>query len=299
VAGHLAATGHGFRLGGDELAVILPTADPEPAAQHVCNAIAATEHELPIRSTVSLGYARFPVDGLDHERLVACADAALYHAKRLGKNRVCGYEVRAVESPALEDAPLRSRVRALWQLTEIVDAVDGDGSSDGHSRRVADLAVELAQVLRVPDDEVELIRLASRLHDLGKLTVPVEILGKSGALADLEWRAVREHPEIGRRILTSLGAGEIADWVLHQHEWWDGRGHPSGLAGEAIPRASRIIFVADAYDAMTNDRPFQAALGPDLALREVERCAGTQFDPSVVAALLEVRGGLLPVAAAG
>ena len=233
-------------------------------------------------------------------RLVACADSALYHAKRLGKNRVSAFEVRAVEPEAPTGLPERTRVRALWQLTEIVDAVDVDDSAGtGHSRRVADLSVQIARRLGLSEGAVEHVGLAARLHDLGKLTVPVEILSKSGALADVEWRAVREHPEIGRRILRSLGAGEVADWVLHQHEWWDGRGHPGGLAGDAIPLPSRIIFVADAFDAMTNDRPFRAAMSVGLALREVERCSGSQFDPAVVAALLELHAGETRVAAVG
>jgi len=302
VAAHVAAAGDGYRLGGDELALLLTGDDPATAAQAVCDAVEASDFGVPSRTSVSIGYARFPADGTDDDRLIACADAALYHAKRLGKNRVSAYEVRLVEPDPGFASHGSSRIRALWQLTEIVDAVDADEiSGSGHSQRVAELSVEIGRELGATEADVELIRLAARLHDLGKLTVPVEILAKSGALADVEWRAVREHPEIGRRILLSLGAGPVADWVLHQEARWDGVGHPAGLAGDEIPLASRIIYVANAFDAMTHDRPYRSATSVPLALREMERNAGTQFDPLVVAALVAVcrREDTPGVAAAG
>jgi HD-GYP domain-containing protein (c-di-GMP phosphodiesterase class II) len=131
---------------------------------------------------------------------------------------------------------------------------------------------------------VELTRLAASLHDLGKLAIPEEILRKPGPLTDAERLVLERHPQIGYRMLESLGVDPVADWVLHHHERWDGAGYPSGLAGEAIPLGARVIFVADAFDAMTSDRVYRRKLSIDDALAELERCAGTQFDPNVVAA---------------
>src|SRR5213076_3318543 len=140
--------------------------------------------------------------------------------------------------------------------------------------------------LGLPGDQVELARLAGRLHDVGKLAVPEEILRKPGPLTDEERRVLERHPQVGYRMLESLGVDPIADWVLHHHERWDGHGYPDGLAGDEIPLGARIIFAADAFDAMTSDRLYRAALSFDEAVAEVARCAGTQFDPDVVAAFV-------------
>ena len=135
-------------------------------------------------------------------------------------------------------------------------------------------------------EQVELTRLAASLHDLGKLAVPEEILRKPGPLTDGERLVLERHPQIGYRMLESLGVDPVAEWVLHHHERWDGTGYPDGLHGEDIPLGARIIFVADAFDAMTNDRIYRRKLTMEAALAELEDCAGTQFDPAAVAALV-------------
>jgi HD-GYP domain-containing protein (c-di-GMP phosphodiesterase class II) len=131
---------------------------------------------------------------------------------------------------------------------------------------------------------VELTRLAASLHDLGKLAIPEEILRKPGPLTDAERLVLERHPQIGYRMLESLGVDPVANWVLHHHERWDGTGYPEGLAQGQIPLGARIIFVADAFDAMTSERVYRRKLSIDDALAELERCAATQFDPNVVAA---------------
>jgi len=136
-------------------------------------------------------------------------------------------------------------------------------------------------------EQVELTRLAGSLHDLGKLAIPEEILRKAGELTDSERLVLERHPQIGFRMLDSLGVDPVADLVLHHHERWDGSGYPDGLRGEQIPLGARIIFVADAYDAMTWDRVYRPKRSPHAALAELERCAGTQFDPGIVAAFAE------------
>jgi HD-GYP domain-containing protein (c-di-GMP phosphodiesterase class II) len=136
-------------------------------------------------------------------------------------------------------------------------------------------------------EQVELIRLAGSLHDLGKLAIPDEILSKPAELADPEWRVVAEHPKIGQVVLEQAGAlRDAATIVLHHHEWYDGRGYPHGLSGEEIPIGARIVSIADAYEAMIAGRPYRPAISHAEALAELQRHGGVQFDPELVAAFI-------------
>jgi diguanylate cyclase (GGDEF)-like protein len=294
LAGHIRHDGRAFRLGGDEFAIVLPDVDADEAREitsAVIGRIGGQRQPWGGFVTVSAGIAVSPADGTaDPDRLFANADAALYQAKRLGRNQVHVFDSHvAILSQARRAAAEEHRLDAAWGLAELIDVADGladDADPAGsHSFRVSDLAARLAVRCGLQPVEAELVRLAARLHDLGKLAVPVEILRKPGGLEQREWQVLREHPEIGRRILASIGAGAIADWVLHQHERWDGTGYPSGMRGAEIPLEARIIFVAEAYDAITSGRPYQEARLQADALAELSRCAGTQFDPAVVAAL--------------
>jgi two-component system cell cycle response regulator len=148
---------------------------------------------------------------------------------------------------------------------------------------VGELAARIAGLLGLDPNEVELVRLAGSLHDLGKLAIPEEILRKPGPLNDAERLVLERHPQIGFRMLESLGIEPVATWVLHHHERWDGHGYPHRLGSEEIPLGSRILLVADAYDAMTSDRVYRGRISHEQAVAELERCAGAQFDPRVVA----------------
>jgi putative nucleotidyltransferase with HDIG domain len=161
-----------------------------------------------------------------------------------------------------------------------------DVYTGSHSQRVAQLSGRIAARLGLPEEEVELARLAGSLHDLGKLAIPEEILRKPAALSDPERLVLERHPQIGFRMLESLGVDPVAEWVLRHHERWDGAGYPDGLAGETIPLGARIVFVADAFDAMTSDRVYREPLTHEQAVEELRRCAGSQFDPGVVAAFV-------------
>src|SRR6202007_2488764 len=134
---------------------------------------------------------------------------------------------------------------------------------------------------------VELTRLAGNLHDLGKLAIPEDVLRKPHSLTEAERLMLERHPQIGFRMLESLGVQPVAEWVLHHHERWDGAGYPNRLAGDQIPLGARIIFVADAYVALTSERAYREPLTQQAALAELDRCSGTQFDPAVVEALAE------------
>lgn len=282
--------GDAYRIGGDEFAIIV--AAPRELATERLEVLVQTVEALNVPGiasvTISAGVAGHPLDALGADALFQAADAALYRAKQLGKNRVGVYDA-GIAAPTDGREKHSLRLRMAWKLAELVDdakTLEADPFA-GHPGRVADLAARLAIRFEFGTGDVELIRLAAQLHDVGKLAVPREILVKVGALTGDERERIGQHPEVGQQILAAIGAHPIADWVLSHHERWDGMGYPQGLAGETIPLPSRIIFVADAFDAMTSDRPYRAAISETEAVEELRRCAGTQFDPDVVEALAE------------
>ena len=298
VAARLRQGGEAFRLGGDEFAVLLPEHDETPAYE-TATSIIQRLREMPLEHsehiTVSAGVATFPVQGVGRDELIRFADSALYWAKEHGKDRVRIYRPEIVELAELKRlagaADRAARFRAAAGLARAVD--ERDVYEGSHSERVAELAARVAERLGMEQEEVELTRLAASLHDLGKLAVPEELLRKPGPLTDGERLVLERHPQIGYRMLDSLDIDPVAEWVLHHHERWDGSGYPDGLHGDDIPLGARIIFVADAFDAMTNDRVYRRKLSIDAALVELEDCAGTQFDRDAVSALVEEMTPLL------
>jgi HD-GYP domain-containing protein (c-di-GMP phosphodiesterase class II) len=168
----------------------------------------------------------------------------------------------------------------LHSLTSAVDAKDA--YTCGHSERVALLSRHLAQQLNLPDQEVEQVYLAALLHDLGKIGVPEVVLQKTGRLTAEEFEQMKKHPQIGARILADVKqVRPLIPGVLHHHERYDGKGYPSGLSGTNIPMMGRIICLADCFDAMTSNRTYRKGLPLEVALAEIRRCAGTQFDPAM------------------
>ena len=186
-------------------------------------------------------------------------------------------------------------------LSVLTGAIEArDPYTRGHSARVTTLAEGIARRLGWSEERLASLRVGGPLHDIGKLAVSDEVLCKEGQLDDAEFAQIREHPKIGARILLRMAAlREAIPYVLYHHERWDGTGYPSGKAGEEIPLEARVLAVADAFDAMTSDRPYRRALTRPEALAEVERCAGTQFDPKIARVFLEVFAEAeLPAAAA-
>jgi len=302
LAGELRQSEEAFRIGGDEFALLMTGTeerDAITAAEKIVERVTRTELEPGLQTSLSAGVATYPHHASDRSELVQAADKALYEAKGAGKGRARLFHPDAVdiaELHALAEGPDReARLRAAATLAYAVDARDAYTGSHSHS--VGELAAQIATRLGLSSEDIQLVRLAGRLHDLGKLAVPEEILRKPGPLSDAERLVLERHPQIGFRMLQSLGVEPIATWVLHHHERWDGRGYPDGLAGEAIPLGARIVFVADAYDAMTTERVYGRRLSSTKALAELHQCAGTQFDPAVVAAFFAKLAGAPVVAA--
>jgi diguanylate cyclase (GGDEF)-like protein len=289
VAARLRQGGEAFRLGGDEFALLLPRRDEHEGlsvARAIIERMSETEIDLGEVLNMSAGVATYPQHGVERSELVRVADSALYMAKEQGKNTVRVYRpdvIELTELRRLAEGPDRAaRLRAAASLAHAVDARDAYTGS--HSYMVGELAARVARRMGLDSESIELTRLAGSLHDLGKLAIPEEILRKPGPLNEAERLVLERHPQIGYRMLDSLGVEPVATWVLHHHERWDGTGYPEQKSGGEIPLGARILFVADAYDAMTTDRVYRGRLSHDRAITELERCAGTQFDPDVVAA---------------
>jgi diguanylate cyclase (GGDEF)-like protein/putative nucleotidyltransferase with HDIG domain len=290
VAGRLRQSGEAFRLGGDEFAVLLPgyeESEALTAAESIIDRIGTLDFGHMGAITVSAGIALAPVHATERDELVQLVDSALYWAKEYGKNQARIYRPDVVELAELRRlATAGDRAARLHAAASLARAVDArDVYTGSHSQRVAQLAVRIATRIGLPREELEFTRLAASLHDLGKLALPEDLLRKPAPLTEPERVVLQRHAEIGFRMLESLGIDPVAEQVLHHHERWDGTGYPDRLAGAEIPLGARIIFVADAYDAMTSDRIYRHRRSEREALAEIMRCAGTQFDPTVVRAL--------------
>ena len=175
---------------------------------------------------------------------------------------------------------------SLARLSAAIEA--RDPYAKGHSSRVTVFAQAMARRIGLEKERVSILRLGALLHDVGKLAVPSSVLLKRGPLTEAEIGQMRRHPAAGARMLETLGApATILPVVLHHHERWDGAGYPAGRRGDEIPLEARVLCIVDSFDAMTSTRPYRAPRRPDEAWEELQRCAGTQFDPELVEAFAE------------
>jgi diguanylate cyclase (GGDEF)-like protein len=280
------------RYGGDEFVIVLPGTE-----ERVARAVAERVRErvrtgVPRGAGGAFGNCSIGVSAwepsMTADDLLAAADRALLLAKRTGKGRV------AVANPDAEEelARLQHSDASPAAVEALAAAIEArDRYTQGHSEQVVELAMRVAMLLGLTADAVERVGHGALLHDVGKLAIPHEILHKHGALDDAEWSVMAEHPVIGEGILRRLPQlAPLAPIVRHEHEHWDGSGYPDGLSGAQIPIGSRIVLACDAYAAMTTARPYRRALSREDAMAELRARAGTQFDPQIVDALLDLLG---------
>ncbi|MGH2716914.1 MAG: HD-GYP domain-containing protein [Thermoleophilaceae bacterium] len=277
------------RVGGEEFALLLPETDERGAflvAERLRRAAHRTFGEQPMPVTVSFGVASYPEHGDRLDLLMSSATRALGAAKELGKDRSVIYSAEVARMLASVGGPDGAdlQLATVVGLAETLDV--RDNGAVGHSQTVGRYAELTAIELGLPSERVERVRLAGVLHDVGKIGVSDRVIVKPGPLDADEWREMRTHPEIGARLLTHPEFDDLRAWVLSHHERPDGRGYPEGLTGDAIPLEASILAVADAYEAMTADRAYRAAMGDEAARAELEAGAGTQFDARVVRAFL-------------
>lgn len=270
------------RTGGDEFALLLAETRSKDAGEAMERLLLELEdacREEHGGVSASVGVADLSL-AVTPEGLLAAAREGLEDARAAGGGRVAecsGTNGQTAVNPGQPDV-----VAALASALQERDRYTSD-----HSESVVEVAGRIAESLGVSPAEVEWIRTAALLHDIGKLGVPDEILHKAGPLDQREWVVMRQHPAIGERILRAIpGMGHVAKIVRHEHERWDGGGYPDGLSGEAIPLGSRIILACDAYHAMTSNRPYREAMDHADAVAELTGHSGTQFDPRVCQALI-------------
>jgi HD-GYP domain-containing protein (c-di-GMP phosphodiesterase class II) len=261
-------------MGGDEFCALVDALEDADATVEAA-AAALTEHGEGFIIGCSYGSVLIPVEAQSSDIALRLADQRMYAQKR-------------------GDRTSASRQSANVLLRALAERSPDLGT---HLRDVAALAGAVARRFALPVEEVENIRQAAELHDVGKVAIPDAILEKPGTLSRGEWAFIHRHTVIGERIIGAAPAlAHIAALVRASHENLDGTGYPDGLTGQRIPLGSRIIAVCDAFHAMTTDRPYREAMDEDAAIAELRRCAGTQFDPAVVdhfcSALSEARDAL-------
>jgi len=300
------------RYGGEEFMAVLPETDVDAAAtlaeklrRFVALRSLTLEDGSVVSVTLSAGVAGGFGGHLDLVTLVRDADNALYSAKALGRDQVFvfheiqddGLIKRAAIAPSARERAVEVGRAAMGAATESLEAALGEraGWTGKPSSMIASAATELGRALGLTDSELERIRVASLLHDLGKLAIPEAILTKPSELDEPEWRVIAEHPKIGQVVLEQAGAlRDAATIVLHHHEWFDGRGYPHGLSGEDIPIGARIVAIADAYEAMVAGRPYRSSVTHSEAIAELRRHGGIQFDPELVELFADLFAAAMP-----
>lgn len=256
------------RIGGDEFVILLPKTDAIEASKIIedISALASAEQVASINLSISFGFETKYHDEEDIFEVLKKAEDFMYKKKLF-------------ESPSMRGKTIGAIINTLHEKNK---------REEQHSHRVSLYCEYLGHAMNLPDGEIQELKTVGLLHDIGKIAIDDNILNKPGKLTDEEWDNIKRHPEIGYRILSSVNdMAEMAEYVLSHHERWDGNGYPMGLKGKEIPLKSRIIAVADAYDAMTSERSYRNALPKEIVVGELVKNAGIQFDPDLVKIFIE------------
>ena len=251
------------RIGGDEFVILLPMTSNEEAEQISNRIYRAIENEKSERIVISVSIGLETRDSMEQSMkdVFSAAEDQMYHKK-------------LTETQSMRNRTIRLLVETLYGSNKIEKI---------HSEKVSAICAQIGRGLKFDNDQIKELEIIGLMHDIGKIAISQEILNKKGRLTTTEYEEVKRHPEISYHILKSADSyAKYADSVLSHHERWDGSGYPRGISGEEIPLISRILAVADAYEAMTSKRYYKEAFTQLEALEELKRCAGTQFDPKIV-----------------
>ena len=307
------ATDFAARYGGEEFVVILSETDYTGSrifAERLRKKVIETPFILPNGErafiTISLGFATFPENAGDKDELIGNADKALYFSKEHGRNMTCGFAeileaeqgvYRPAEAEIVKAGTTRNRdEKSVWYLEHLSKSIETSVFENlaltvdsrtpytkGHSAEVARLSVTLAKELGLSGEDIESLRLASMLHDIGSLSISTRTLNKPGDLTEEEEKIVRLHPGLAEKLLSEYPQIEkILHAILYHHERFDGNGYPNGLKGEEIPLHARILTIAEAFNAMVSPRPYKERFTVQQAIDELKAESGRQFDPKLV-----------------
>ena len=263
------------RWGGDEFVVLLPNAD-EKTCESICRTIEAVCKEYKDRNadledfidpSISFGYSTKHREEQEINDVMKAAEDFMYKKKMLDKKSMHSSIVHSMKNTLFEK----------------------NFDNEAYSSRLNTICRKIGQALGLPDSELNELELLSILHDVGKIVIDAYVLNKDDTLSESDWVEIRKHPEVGYRIIKSAPElASVAEYVLSHHERWDGKGYPNGISGETIPLKSRIIAVADAYAAMTQDKSYRKAMQVEQAKTELTKNMNTQFDENIVKIFLEI-----------
>lgn len=251
------------RLGGDEFIILLPKTDNYEAEQIVryIKELVVKEKVGTINISISFGWETKNRNEDKIDEILKIAEDNMYKKKLF-------------ESPSMRGKAIKAIINTLYEKNK---------REEQHSHRVSALCENMGKALGLTEREINELKTVGLLHDIGKIAIEENILNKPGNLTNDEWQEIKRHPEIGYRILSTVNdMSEMAEHVLAHHEMWNGKGYPKGLEGKEIPIQSRIIAIADTYDAMTSERSYRSALPEKVAVEELQKNAGVQFDPDLV-----------------
>ncbi len=257
------------RLGGDEFAVLLPKTNPK-TANEICNRIEESCSQTdtsPIKLSIALGIATVKEETDNIDQVLKEVEDNMY------RNKIA-------ESESISNSIISTLEITLHEKTHETAA---------HAKRMINLAVKFGTRINLSANKLNELKLLAKLHDIGKVAIPENILTKPGRLTEEEYEIVKGHPESGYRIVKSVPAlAAVADGVLSHHERWDGKGYPRGIKGNMIPLIAKMIAIVDTFDVMTHDRSYKQAASKEEALIEIKKCSGTQFDPKLVNIFLKL-----------
>ncbi len=281
------------RYGGEEFVVVLPGYNSQQAlekAEDIKDRIEqqqffGEEHQPGGKITISCGIATSPDHAVKARGLIKQADNALYKAKGLNKNKVELYF--SVFDDLELDENEKDLLNSIRTLISVINAKDR--YTYGHSERVTEYSIKLAEKIGVSEQEMQLLRYAAFLHDIGKIEIDRDTLTKPGRLNEQEWGILKQHPRWGSDIVKSVTSlRSTVPIILYHHENYDGSGYPEGIKEESIPTLARIIRITDSFDAMTSNRTYKTNMSPDEAIAEIKRCSGSMYDPELARNFIEI-----------